>query len=310
MPKHLRTSQLRLITRLSQFLSLTLVLAGTAWAQHGGKAEGKRIEFKPGSTSATFTDRIPGAVEVEYQLDARAGQELIVRIVSDPVNSVAVNVIGPDLKEIQLSCLAAKLPEARQLGLPTSSHCFDDNPQILRREGKAWSVTLPKTGNYLLSFFKPGGNRGTSTYSMKVIVPKSGTTETLSPPDARMVEAAMKGLIVSLQKKDVTKFLSFFSRRTFFYANNPLNVDRATVPYLELERDLRRKGPWYYTYIERGEGGDMDAFVDNIGNGEMWPRLGGARFVPPGSSDDSLTYVQWAKEDGRWVVYEIAYPQA
>lgn len=308
----LKTARVR-ATILIIGLSLASALLQTpiGLGQHGGKAEGRRIEFKPGTTSAVFKDRIAGSVEVEYQLDARAGQELIVRIISNPADSVVVKVIGPDLKELQLSCLEAKLPQAKQLGLPTQATCFDHSPQAHRRDGKSWSATLPETGNYLLSVYKPDVSRPTANYTMTVVVPKGSIDlGDLNPADTRALESAMKSFISALQKKNVTKFLSFFSRRTLFYANNPLNVYRITVPYAELERDLRSKGPWYYTYIERGEGGDMDAFVDNIGNGEMWPRVKGATFVPPGSEDSSLTYVRWTKENGRWVIYEIAYPQA
>jgi hypothetical protein len=118
----------------------------------------------------------------------------------------------------------------------------------------------------------------------------------------------MRKLITSLMKKDVTSFLSLFSRSRFFYANNPLNQMRIAVPYSELARDLGKKGDWYCTYLERCD--ELDAFVDNINKGEMWPRVGGAKFVPPGSEGETLTYVKWRKEGGRWVIDEIAYPQA
>lgn len=35
---------------------------------------------------------------------------------------------------------------------------------------------------------------------------------------------------------------------------------------------------------------------------EPWRRVRGNRFVPPGEPDDSPTFVQWRREDGRWVV--------
>jgi hypothetical protein len=118
----------------------------------------------------------------------------------------------------------------------------------------------------------------------------------------------MGSFIASLKNTDVPKFLSHFSRSGFFYANNPLNEMRATVSYAELARDLRRKGEWYCTYLKRCD--ELDAFVDNIADGEMWPRIGGARFVPPGQDASSPTFVTWRKEAGRWVIDEIGYPQA
>ncbi|MGI9069061.1 MAG: hypothetical protein ACR2HX_21995 [Pyrinomonadaceae bacterium] len=117
----------------------------------------------------------------------------------------------------------------------------------------------------------------------------------------------MRKFIDALKTKDVAAFLSLFSRSGFFYANNPLNVMRVTVPYSELERDLRGKGEWYLSYFG---GGGLDAFIDNIGDGEMWLRVGGAKFVQTGSDAESHTYVKWRKEGGKWVIFEIAYPQA
>jgi hypothetical protein len=35
---------------------------------------------------------------------------------------------------------------------------------------------------------------------------------------------------------------------------------------------------------------------------EPWRRVRGTRFVPPGEREDSPTFVEWRREDGRWVV--------
>ncbi|HEU4560216.1 MAG TPA: hypothetical protein VFS20_20370 [Longimicrobium sp.] len=37
-------------------------------------------------------------------------------------------------------------------------------------------------------------------------------------------------------------------------------------------------------------------------NGTRWRRVAGNRFVPPGASSRSPVFVQWRREDGRWVV--------
>jgi len=36
--------------------------------------------------------------------------------------------------------------------------------------------------------------------------------------------------------------------------------------------------------------------------GRPWRRVRGNRFVPPGETDDSEVFVEWRREDGRWVV--------
>ncbi|MEK6283179.1 MAG: hypothetical protein AABN95_22715 [Acidobacteriota bacterium] len=301
----------KIIPRTLLLLGLLSAQSVLATAQHGGKAEGRRVRFKPGATSAVFTDTVSGSLEIEYELAARAGQELIVRVVSDPPGSAQITVYGPNAKELQMSCLAAKVLESKKLGLPTPSHCYEDTPQLLRREGKTWSSTLPETGNYLLSVVRPDGKPGVSTYSLLLIVPPAqvySTNQTLPPADVTALETAMRKFIAAFKKPDVNAFLSLFSRSGFFYANNPLNVVRYAVPYSELEGDLIRKGGLYCSYLKRCD--ELDAFVDHIGDGKMWPRVGGARFVPPGYEDGSLTFVQWRKENGRWVIAEIGYPQA
>ena len=89
-----------------------------------------------------------------------------------------------------------------------------------------------------------------------------------------------------------------------------MNVIRVSVPYAQLVADLKKKEGLYWDYLERGEGGMYDAFVDNIGDGEMWRRVSGNKFVPPGSDASSQTYVKWRKEGRKWVISEISYPQA
>ncbi len=296
-----------------QLLGILVVILGigtSVSAQHGGKAEGLRVRFERGSTSATFKDKVRGSVEVEYELEAQAGQELLVRMVSTPAGSAAVKVFGPGARELKMSCLEAELPEARMLSLPTPSHCLNDNPQRLSREGKTWSATLPESGNYMISVFRPEGGSGTTAYTLLIaVVPtEKNSAASLTPADTASLEAAMRKLINSLMKKDVTTFLSLFSRSRFFFANNPMNEYRMAVPYSELSKNLRQKGDWYCTYMARCD--DLDAFVDHINGGEMWPRVGGLKFVPPGSDAESLTYVRWRKDSGKWVIDEISYPQA
>ncbi|HVQ37512.1 MAG TPA: hypothetical protein VMS31_08265 [Pyrinomonadaceae bacterium] len=299
---------LNLKTWLLCALIIGLGISPPASAQHGGKAEGLRVRFARGSTSATFKDKVRGSLEIEYELEALAGQELLVRVLSSPAGSAAVNVFGPGARKLAMSCLEAELPEAKALALPTASHCFNDSPQRLVREGKTWSATLPESGNYMISVFKPQGDSGVTTYTLLIAVVPTEKNSSVAAADTASLEAAMRKLITSLMKKDVTTFLSMFSRSRFFFANNPMNEYRMAVPYSDLSENLRQKGDWYCTYLERCD--DLDAFVDHINDGEMWSRVGGAKFVPPGSDAESLTYVKWRKENGKWVIDEISYPQA
>jgi hypothetical protein len=124
------------------------------------------------------------------------------------------------------------------------------------------------------------------------------------------LEAAMRIFIDALKKRDTRAFLSLFSRSRPFYASNPMNDIRVSVTYSKLASDVRKKRGLYWDYLERGEGGMYDAFVDNIGDGRMWRRAGGNKFVPPGMDASSRTYVKWRLEKSRWVIAEISYPQS
>ena len=286
----------------------------TMWAaaQHGGKGEAVRVHFERGRTAATYKGQLRGSTEVAYELKAQVNQELIVRVVSAPAVSAIVKVHGPNSKDLQLSCLAASIEVSKKLGLASEASCAAHDPQKFRRQGKTWSVTLPESGVYALSVFKPDGGSGVSTYTLTIIVParEEQTRSALRSPDSASLHAAMRKFISALMKRDVEGFLSLFSRTNFFYASNPLNVMRVALSYSELAADLRNKGDWYFTFLERGDGGNYDAFVDNIGDGQMWLRVGDVRFVPPGSEASKDTYVKWKREGGKWVVGEISYPQA
>ena len=279
-------------------------------AQHGGKAEGRQVRFERGKTSATYKGQVSGSLEMEYEIKAAKGQELIVRLVSNSSDSTFVKVRGPNADALQISCLAASSEISKELGLASKSSCFEADPEKLKRNGQTWSVTLPVSGAYALSVYKPKGESDVSTYTLTVIVrPRDKETESTVRADSAALDVAMRKFIRALKKRDVEGFLSLFSRQKFFYANNPMNAMRVAISYAELAADLRKKGDWYFTYLERGDGGDYDVFVDNIGEGEMW-RVDGVRYVPPGSEISSPTYVKWRREGGKWVIDEISYPQA
>src|SRR5687767_2429175 len=124
-------------------------------AQQGGKAEGRQVRFDRGKTSATYKGKVSGSVEVEYEIKAAKGQELIVRLVSNSSDSTFVKVQGPNAEALQISCLAASRDISKQLGLASKSSCFESEPEKLKRNGQTWSVNLPKSGAYRLSVYKP-----------------------------------------------------------------------------------------------------------------------------------------------------------
>ena len=125
------------------FLFVLLVLGtGSAVAQHGGKAEPNRIEFKRGTTSTTISGVVHGDEQAEYILSAKQGQRLIIKLTNTPAKSSCFDLTGPDGAEMGLD--------------------FDCNWN--------YSKLLPATGDYLIVVSRPSTAKGTSRYRMTVAV--------------------------------------------------------------------------------------------------------------------------------------------
>lgn len=119
-----------------------LCAAGPAFAQHGGKAEPGRIEFKRGATSTTVSDMIHGDEEAEFVLAAKKGQRLTIKITSMPVKSSVFQLLGEDNDTLGLE--------------------HDANFDI--------SIVLPKTGDYFINVKRPTEARGTSRFKLAITV--------------------------------------------------------------------------------------------------------------------------------------------
>jgi hypothetical protein len=121
---------------------LILLACSAALAQRGGKAEPNRIEFKPGTNTATLNGTVRGDEEAEYVLAAKKGQRLIIKLTSTPVKSSVFQLLGEDNDT---------------LGLEYDAN-FD------------YSGILPKTGDYFISVKRPTAAKGTSRYKLTVTV--------------------------------------------------------------------------------------------------------------------------------------------
>jgi hypothetical protein len=119
-----------------------LLSAGPVFGQGGGKAEPKRIEFKPGTTSTVINDKVRGTEEAEYVFSAKKGQKLIVHLTSTPRKS---------------SVFDLKAPNNADLGLE-----YDANYD--------YTGTLPETGDYMIIVARPTTSPGTSTYRLSITV--------------------------------------------------------------------------------------------------------------------------------------------
>ena len=121
---------------------LVLSSGGAALAQHGGKAEPKRIEFKRGTTTITISDTVRGSEEYEYVLAAKKAQRLIIKLTSVPAKSCVFQLLGEDNDT---------------LGLEHDAN-FD------------YSGVLPKTGDYFINVSRPTQSKGTSRYKLTITI--------------------------------------------------------------------------------------------------------------------------------------------
>ena len=111
-------------------------------AQHGGKAEPNRIEFKRGTTSTTINGTVRGDEQAEYVLGAKLGQKLVIKLTSVPAKSSVFQLLGPDNDTLGLE--------------------FDANWD--------YSGKLPKTGDYFITVARPTQSKGTSKYKLVITV--------------------------------------------------------------------------------------------------------------------------------------------
>ena len=139
------TRQLNIISYLRAsacICGLLVILAGTALAQGGGKAEPNKIEFKRGTTSTTISGVVRGDEQAEYTLSAKKGQRLIIRLTNTPAKSSCFDLKGPDGVDVGLE--------------------YDCNWN--------YSKGLPETGEYFLSVGRASQGKGTSRYTMTITI--------------------------------------------------------------------------------------------------------------------------------------------
>ncbi len=121
---------------------LVLSTGGAVLAQHGGKAEPKRIEFKRGTNSTVVSGTVRGDEQAEYVLAAKKGQRLIIKLTSVPAKSSVFQLLGED----------------------------NDTLGLEHDANFSYSGVLPKTGDYFINVKRPTEAKGTSRYKLTVSV--------------------------------------------------------------------------------------------------------------------------------------------
>jgi hypothetical protein len=105
----------------------------------------------------------------------------------------------------------------------------------------------------------------------------------------------------------------FFPRRgawTWILTTRSLS-GRATVerqPFLASETlaAMEHPGPLCETFSRGGDAASVENLMHHLRvNPLPWRLVDGRRFVPPGTSPRSPTFVEWRREDGRWVVSAV-----
>jgi hypothetical protein len=116
--------------------------APAALAQHGGKAEPLRIEFKRGTNSTTVSGSVRNDEEYEYVLAAKKGQRLTIKITSTPLKSSVFQLVGENQDTLGLE--------------------HDANFNV--------SVVLPKDGDYFINVSRPTTTKGSSRFTLAITI--------------------------------------------------------------------------------------------------------------------------------------------
>jgi hypothetical protein len=123
-------------------LLFLLFTAAPTLAQHGGKAEPQRIEFRRGATSTSVSGSVRNDEQYEFVLGAKKGQRLTIKITSTPVKSSVFQLLGEDQDTLGLE------------------HDANFNA----------SVVLPKDGDYLIYVSRPTSAKGKSSFTLSISI--------------------------------------------------------------------------------------------------------------------------------------------
>lgn len=125
------------------------------------------------------------------------------------------------------------------------------------------------------------------------------------------LEARMRAFTHAIERQTIDSVAAFFPRRgTWTWVlttHTGLRGDRVGMWRFGAEQTLRaldEGGPVCESFEARGEVGSVGVLVAQMGYDppRPWRRARGNRFVPRGASAGSPHFVQWRREDGRWVV--------
>lgn len=132
-----------------------------------------------------------------------------------------------------------------------------------------------------------------------------------SPAAAQQgLEARMRGFLHAVQRMPVDSVAPFFPRRgtwTWVVTTHGSALgDRVGAWRFDAQQTLqviREGGPACQSFTPPGDVGGVGVLINEAWEHPWpWRRVRGNRFVPRGASAASPLFVEWRREDGRWVV--------
>ena len=122
-------------------------------------------------------------------------------------------------------------------------------------------------------------------------------------------EARMDAFLHMMRERD-DSLSAFFPRRAevawVLTTHDPARgrvAGRSLFRPSEVLRAMEWNGPLCETFSLGGDAITVGTLMYRIWESPgRWRRVGAARFVPPGASARSPTFVEWRREDGRWVI--------
>lgn len=129
-------------------------------------------------------------------------------------------------------------------------------------------------------------------------------------PANRDALAARTDAFLDLIDGQTDTLAAFFPRRgdwTWFHTvhqdGGPDRVQVWRFPGGATREAIKMCGPAWESFIIQYESHPVGVLSWHVlENGRRWRRVGGTRFVPPGASANSPAFVEWRREDGRWVL--------
>lgn len=125
---------------------------------------------------------------------------------------------------------------------------------------------------------------------------------------------AMRHLVRALMNHDPDGIVALLSPRIDLVVHYDMTGQGGadtTYPFDVARDQLEGQGALFDDLIGRPTTG-LDCFADyaTTTGGRDWRQVGRARFVPPDEPDDSLAYIGFRLDEGRFVLAEIGWPVA